>query len=279
MTRLHRRGLLIGAGALLVGCSADPSTHGTSMPRQSTTSDAATPTARTTPAPPTPWTPHPNEVRPEVKIAAARVVERLGGTGRARIVYPQYGGLLESAASVMVVAEVPATTVIDVRLARRGDRWTVTDLRRARRPDRAAPAPDRPTASLLANPRVALPGPAVADLEAGAVDPRIVALLDRLSADFRVSVSVLRSGHPWFVYGTRTTSNHSRGRAVDVWAIDRTPIVSMAPDDRRLHRFITSARSLGATEIGAPVDPDGSGATHFTDDLHRDHVHLGFDSA
>lgn len=226
-------------------------------------------------------------MRAEIKTAAARAVEELGaGSQPVRVVYPQYGGLLESSASVMVIAkrarsdgrgQDSRSTVFDVRLLRRGGRWSVTDARPARGADDVARPPDAAASAVIANPRLELPDPAVGDLRAGVVDPLVVAILDRLSTDFRMRVSVLRTGHPHNVYGTSGLSNHTRGRAVDIWAIDGIPVVSMPPDDPRLLRFISAARDLGSDEIGAPADPDGPGGIHFANDLHRDHVHIGFD--
>ncbi|PSL05999.1 hypothetical protein CLV30_103153 [Haloactinopolyspora alba] len=263
-----------------------------------------------------PWTPAAGEVEPGAKTAAARVVEALGSVSgdstpaarlRAagadpalaaaagelvppaapavtRIVYPQYGGLAGDAASVIVVAEqhwrvgdglAGRSVTADVRLRRRAGGWAVTEVRPATGSD-AAPAGR--AARLVAHPRVELPDAAVADLAAGRVDPAVVDVLLELSADRRLSVSVLRSGHPANVFGTTRTSNHTRGRAVDVWAVDGVPIVGMPADDPALLGFLAAARDAGCDEIGGPVDPDGAGGVHFTDQVHRDHVHLGLES-
>lgn len=313
-----RRAFLLGGGALaLAACAGEG-------PRPPTvTTSSAAPATTPTPAPRlpsvTPWAAGPNEVRPEVKTAATRIVESLGnvpdpgGAPQARliaagfdpaladraralvppsapavaqVVYPQYGGLTSDAASVMVVVEqvwaddaseevVRRTVTADVRLARVGAGWTVVDLRPATVGSVAA-APG-PIAQLLANRSVRLPEAARSDLAAGLVAPEVVQVLLGLAAAHQVDVSVLRSGHPEEVFGTTMTSNHTRGRAVDVWAVDGRHVVDMAPDDPVLLRFLASARALGSDEIGGPTDPDGAGGAHFSDALHRDHVHIGFD--
>lgn len=278
-----------------------------------------------TPSTPTPtlpavqaWSPADGEIQPEVKLAATRVIEALGtvvvdgpaadrladieaGPGlaeqagalvppaapaTAEIVYPQYGGLTSSAASVMTVVEQTwlasgreqrRTVTADVRLTRTGRGWLVTELRPVEPIEAAELTLSGPADTLADNPRVTLPNAAVADLAGGVVDPLVIDALFRLSESHEMSVSVFRSGHPENVFGTDGVSNHTRGRAVDIWAIDAVPVVTMSTDDATLLSFLAAARQLDSDEIGGPVDPDGPGGAHFANDLHRDHVHLGFD--
>lgn len=211
-----------------------------------------------------------------------------GGPATARVVYPQYGGLTASTSSVMAVVEqvwLPGPrarevarrdVTVDVRLVRTGSGWVVTELRPVA-PRRTTSRGRGDVRRLLGSDRVDLPAAARADLLGGGTDPLVVATMLGLAARHRFSVSVLRSGHPVNVFGTDGLSNHTRGRAVDVWAIDGDPVAAMAVDDRRLLSFLTTARELGSTEVGGPVDLDGGGSTHFADLLHRDHVHVGFD--
>jgi hypothetical protein len=276
-----------------------------------------------------PWEAGGNEISPEIKLAAARVLEALGmvpdgaagaagaavgpaadrltavgadpalaaaagallppaAPAVAQIVYPQYGGLERDTASVMAVLRQTwvdgeelrdRLVTADVRLRRAGGSWTVSELHPV------APAPDAvaalrgPAAELAASPRVLLPNAAAADLAAGVVDTRVVAALLALSRTYELAVTVFRGGHPENVFGTDRTSNHTRGRAVDIWAVDGRPVVSMAKDEPFLLDFLAAVRSTGSDEVGGPVDPDGPGGKHFADDLHRDHVHLGFERA
>lgn len=53
----------------------------------------------------------------------------------------------------------------------------------------------------------------------------------------------------------------------------------MAKDEPFLLDFLAAVRASGSDETGGPVDPDGPGGDHFADDLHRDHVHLGYERA
>ncbi|WP_157552571.1 twin-arginine translocation signal domain-containing protein [Jiangella gansuensis] len=266
-----------------------------------------------------PWEPSAGEIAPEIKVAAVRVIEALGNApdgaapptqrltaagaeprlaaaagplvppsvpSTVAVVYPQYGGLERSTASVMAVTEqtwvvdralVSRSVTVDVRLKRGSAGWLVDQLLPAEVIDRAALTLDGAAAQLAASPRVHLPDAAVADLAAGIVDARVVASLLELAATYELSVSVFRAGHPENVFGTDRTSNHTRGRAVDIWAVDGVPVVTMGLDDPLLLGFLDAVRSTGSDEIGGPVDPDGPGGKHFADDLHRDHVHLGFE--
>ena len=149
----------------------------------------------------------------------------------------------------------------------------MTELRPAEPLDPAASLTG-PAGTLARAPGVVLPDSAVADLAAGRVVPVVVTALLELARKYELSVCVFRSGHPEQVFGTGRTSNHTRGRAVDVWAVDGKPVVTM--DRVTVGEFLAAARATGADEVGGPIDPDGPGGVHFTDQVHHDHVHIGF---
>lgn len=282
---------------------------------------AATGAPVTLPAAPA-WSAGPGEVQPEVKLAATRFVElagtwagqagsvpeveqRLAAAGlppglasavapladdaavaaSVEVVYPQYGGLTDDLASVMVVlrqqllpAGGPATSrevILDVRLRRGEDGgWAVTGV------DPGLPlAPDRPPTPLaeqvLANPAVRLPGPARADILAGRVEDPVLAVLQELARDHVVDVLVTRSGHPTNVFDTDRVSNHTIGRAVDLWRIDDQLVVDPGTPRELLSEVMLAAGRAGATEVGGPFDLNGEGRGFFTDPVHADHLHLG----
>lgn len=89
-----------------------------------------------------------------------------------------------------------------------------------------------------------------------------------------VAVSVIRSGHPIDVFGTSRPSDHPKGRAVDVWALDGRPLVEPANHPLAVSgmRF---AAAEGAYNVGGPVLL--SGPQYFSNPTHQDHIHLGFD--
>ncbi len=202
------------------------------------------------------------------------------------VVYPQYGGLTTDRASVMAVVQQTwvsgastnsRTVTADVRLRRSGGAWSVTGLLVAEPTEVPSQTLTGTAGELAGLAGVELPDAALADLAGDEVDDLVPDLLIQLASSFSFSVSVFRTGHPKRVFGSNRTSNHDRGRAVDIWAIDGRPVVTMATDDPTLLSFLEAARDLGSDEIGAPIDPDGPGGVHFTDDVHRDHVHIGFE--
>ena len=218
---------------------------------------------------------------------ADAVTVLLGSAGSAavEVVDAQYGGILSSSSSVLVVLRQWRTegrtvaaggTTVDVRLVAASPRWQVT----AAHPASPSPAASRLGASaaqLLANPRVHLPVAARADLRSGTISSGVLAALHGLATAHVVDVSVVKSGHPLYVFGTNRLSDHPRGHAVDVWAIDGYPVVN--PANRALVESVMRlGASLGAYQVGGPVDLDGGGLQYFSDNTHHDHIHLGFHS-
>lgn len=205
------------------------------------------------------------------------------------VTYPQYGGLAAdlSAASVMMTATQLVGTsrdlarrslTLDVRLARGDAGWQAQQVLLA--PDPAAADALTPSATgLLGTDRVVLPRAARLDVEAGLVDDAVLDALVQLSQQWRLDVQVLSTGHPFTVFGTERQSNHSRGRAVDIWAIDGIPVIDQTRCPWRA--LMEAAAALGADEVGGPVDLDGvrGHRPFFSDHVHQDHVHLGFEPA
>jgi len=219
---------------------------------------------------------------------AAAGSSMLGGDAAALgVVYPQYGGLTSDRASVMAIvkqtarsaegAEITSTRTIDVRLDRTGGAWAVTGIAAdGSRVAAAVAAPSDAARTLLASERVVLSGSAAADVRAGAVDDRIVQLLLRVAERHSLSVTVFATGHPPEVFGTSSTSNHAKGRAVDIYAVDGVPVAGSRPGGP-VSTVLTEAVAAGSTEIGGPWDLDGPGGASFTNALHADHLHLAFD--
>lgn len=209
-----------------------------------------------------------------------------GASSAVEVVYPQYGGLTSTLtqASVMLVAnqyrattDRPETETIsstfDVRLRRTATTaWQITDVLPA-----APAAPPEgivlsPSAqSVLAHEGIVLPGAARADLLSGSIDDRVSQALLTLAQQWRLHVQVIRSGHPINVFATDRVSNHTRGRAVDIWSIDDVPVIDHTAS---AWRELMKAALQVSREVGGP-QKIGSGS--FTDHVHQDHVHVGFD--
>lgn len=203
------------------------------------------------------------------------------------VVYPQLGGLSGERASVMVVlrqrlltgGEIRAVSrTLDVRMIRRDSVWTAESLASAGGTE--VPAPPGlvgPAAQVLASRDIELPDSARWDIMSGRVDGRVLDLLLRLAGEHKLAVTVFATGHPVEVFGSSSVSNHTKGRAVDIWAVDGVPVARQQDRASPLRAVATALLSQGVTELGAPWDVDGPGAAGFANVVHQDHLHLGFD--
>jgi cell wall-associated NlpC family hydrolase len=140
----------------------------------------------------------------------------------------------------------------------------------------AAVAPASPEAlALLRDGNVEFDPEGVADLRAGRIDPRIVAVLHEVAKSHRISVSALMSDHAVNT-ANGSVSNHHFGRAVDIAVIDGRPV---SPDNRAARELAAALLRLDPrirpTELGSPwALPD---PVAFTDGDHQDHIHVAFD--
>ncbi len=280
---------------------------------------ASAPAPTVTPLPVVqPWSPSPSDVQPEVKLAAVRTIEaalthaadgagvaaaraRVAAIGQdpglvsslgdlvtssggavVRVVDAQYGGLLATSASVLVVCRTWAFvagrvtqggSTIDVRLSSASPRWRVTALM----PSQPGPATTALTAAaraVLASPRITLPPASVADVRSGQVHDSVLSAMLGLAQGFTLGVSVVRSGHPLLVFGTNRRSDHPQGRAFDTWAVDGQAVVSSSTPRSLVTAYMRAAAAAGSYNVGGPVLLSGS--TYFSDNTHHDHVHAGF---
>ncbi|HTY71805.1 MAG TPA: hypothetical protein VMI11_05200 [Actinomycetes bacterium] len=297
-----------------------PSPGAASAPARATTSSTAAAPASTAALPrTTPWTARIGEVHPAVKHRATALVQAVaawpegqGGMAAARrrvaalgmdpsladacaplvgsepaaacqVVDAQYGGILATSSSVLVVVDQwrrhadgtvhAGGTTLDIRLVEASPRWRVVDVF----PAHPAPATRTPASNaraVLSSSRIHLPHAAHADVMSGTIHASVLDTLLALADRYVVDVSIVRSGHPYYVFGTRRRSDHPRGRAVDVWALDGRPLVEpvnhpLAVAGMRL------AVAHGAYNVGGPVLL--AGPQYFSDQTHQDHIHLGFD--
>ncbi|MFG2793207.1 hypothetical protein [Streptomyces sp. NPDC048419] len=202
-----------------------------------------------------------------------------------RVVDAQYGGILADTGSVLVVCRqwtrrggtvTAGGTTVDVRLSRARPRWTVTALHPAD-PGPAVSSLSAATRKVLDDSRIALPPAARADVRSGHIHPTTLGALLDLAGTYRMNVSVIRSGHPLYVFGTSRRSDHPRGRAFDVWQIDGRPVVDPATPRRLIESFMRDAAVAGSYNVGGPVLlGGGTSGQFFSDPTHHDHVHVGF---
>jgi len=267
-----------------------------------------------------PWRAGPGEIHPQLKELASRLVETAGSwssgahdtatlrtrleaagfapdlatsTGalltesraaRTQVTYPQYGGLSEARASVMVAAEQTLVGVtgltqrgftVDVRLVQTASGWAVEEALPGT-PGPAVQPLDAARTAVLTHRGITLPAAAAADIRAGVVDTQVLAMLTALADEHELTVAVLVTGHPRNVFGTERVSKHILGRAVDIWRIDGHAVADPATPTELVATVMRRAAELGAVEVGGPVDLDGGrGGAYFSDDVHHDHVHIG----
>jgi len=213
---------------------------------------------------------------------------------RGEIVYPQLGGLDPMGpgartASIMAIvrhrltakggAERDEVRVCDVRLAVQEGRWRVVDLVSVGGQPVDRPGELDPRASaVLDDPAIELPDTARWDIHAGRVDVDLLEVLAQAARSAPVSVTVLISGHPLNVFGTERLSDHSSGRAVDLWRIGGQAIVDSGPASDLTGQVQRAAfADPRVSQIGSPFgsDLDGPGVRRsFVNLVHTDHLHL-----
>lgn len=223
--------------------------------------------------------------------AAAPLYPEAVTTGE--VVYPQVGGLQPlgpgaTTAVMMVVVRqrlltpkrstYDVTRTMDVRLALHDGVWRVVELASAGGlPVDRPPTLDPRALRALDHPQLELPDTAVWDVHAGLVSLDLLDLLAALADTTPLSVAVLRTGHPVNVFGTSRVSNHTQGRAADVWRIAGTPVVTSGaaagPAGDVLRAAVADAR---LSQAGSPdgSDLDGPRRRSFNDLVHKDHLHL-----
>ncbi len=150
--------------------------------------------------------------------------------------------------------------------------------RRRRRPSSrpaAAGRGDAAAEALLQNKNLVLDADAQKDIRSGDVDPRMIALLGKLTEDHKIELSVIKTGHDQFTSGG-SVSNHFVGRGIDIARVDGEIVNPGSPAARELATSIAEMTGdLRPTEVGTPWSIGASG--FFTDGAHQDHLHVAFD--
>jgi hypothetical protein len=212
------------------------------------------------------------------------VVERkLESSGR--VVYPQLSGVTPTSLGAMVVVRQrlrgPAgerrtvTRVFDVRLRRSGGPWRLDRIgsvggKAVPRPQTLSPAARR----VIGNANITLTDSARWDIYRGDIDAGLLGALDRFAERRRISVSVLRSGHPREVWETSRPSAHSRGYAADIYAVDGRLVVRQREAGEPAHALAESVVAAGAAQVGSPWILGPGGRRSFSDPVHQDHLHV-----
>jgi hypothetical protein len=113
------------------------------------------------------------------------------------------------------------------------------------------------------------------DYRSPRLDRRVRTLLVAAAGRQPIRVSCLRTGHSWYVRGTRRVSNHSVWRGVDVDQVGGRPVSRSNTAARRLALWIGGGGAgVRPSEVGSPWRLGGR--PWFSDAGHQAHLHVGF---
>jgi hypothetical protein len=181
---------------------------------------------------------------------------------------PAPGGGLTVLVVVTILAALAAPHATAVRGLLAGELPTITVPTRPAPPSATRPQPG------LSFTNAAGCRPA-SDYRSPHLDQRVRTLLVATADRHRIRVSCLRTGHSWFVKGTRRVSNHSVWRAVDLDRVDGHPVSPSNTAARQLALWIGRGEAgVQPSEVGSPWR--FGGRPWFTDTGHQGHLHVGF---
>ncbi|HSK49144.1 MAG TPA: lytic murein transglycosylase [Solirubrobacterales bacterium] len=118
----------------------------------------------------------------------------------------------------------------------------------------------------------------MADIQSGALDPRVLALLALMTQKHQITISSLRSDHSMMT-ASGNVSNHYYGRAMDIAAVDGVSCTDTAPTSPCAQLGFALAQlqePLHPNELIYCFDLDGPGPAFALPD-HCDHIHAGFE--
>jgi murein DD-endopeptidase MepM/ murein hydrolase activator NlpD len=132
---------------------------------------------------------------------------------------------------------------------------------------------------VLANPNIDIYECGRHDIETGQIDRRVLATLEFLASNgLKPTVSSLKCGHG-FLTSSGNVSEHTTGTAVDIAAINGTPIVGHqgkgSITDLTIQRLLTLQGTMKPHQIISLMTFQGADNTLALPD-HYDHIHVGF---
>jgi hypothetical protein len=140
---------------------------------------------------------------------------------------------------------------------------------------------------VLSDPRIVIYPGGRSDIEAGRIDPRVLAVISYLAeAHGEVTVSCLMSGHSYYVHQTRAqrkrhlapvVSAHTYGRAADISAIGGIPVIGHQQPggivDQAIQEILSLPPALQPKQVISLLDLSGPS---FRLPDHYDHLHIGY---
>src|SRR3954451_4655959 len=132
---------------------------------------------------------------------------------------------------------------------------------------------------VVADPRIDVYACGRKDIEGGQIDRRVLAVLEFLAGSgLKPTVSALECGHSYLTT-SGNVSEHSSGNAVDIAAINGTPILGhQGPGtitDTTIRKLLTLQGPMAPHQIISLMTFEGAANTLSLPD-HADHIHVGF---
>ena len=130
--------------------------------------------------------------------------------------------------------------------------------------------------AVRAHPNIELRLEADADVAAGRVDDRLLAVVLIVATTHRLGeVGPFITGHSTYVAGTDRVSNHALGRAVDLPMVDAVPVSAGNRAARAVaEELVALPPGLRPEELGLPWADLTTLPGVFTDQGHQDHLHV-----
>jgi hypothetical protein len=226
----------------------------------------------------------------DAMAAEVQIVHHPGMWSRGTVEYAQLGGHLNSRISIFVVIrqEIGAessgeperveTRTMEVRLVRTdAGVWALETVASAGGQPIARPAALSPVAAAVVDHElIDLPDTSAWDIYAGFIDQQLLQMMLDMTERTRYSVVVLQTGHAYNVFGTDRVSNHSVGRAVDIYKLESELVVDAhdpSSEVYALSEWVVSRYDI--REFGSPWKFPDAVAHTFTNEVHQDHLHIG----
>ena len=223
-------------------------------------------------------------------VLQVQAVHHPGMWSRGTVQYAQLGGHLDGRISIIVVIrqdlgvdgsgeiERTETRTMEVRLTRtESGAWELETIASAGGQPVERPADLGPlAAAVVDHPRIDLPDSAIWDIYTGHTDDPLLQMMLDLAERTQYSVAVLHTGHSDHVFGTPRLSNHTVGRAVDIYEMGSELVIDSHQLTSSLHavsEWVVSRTDI--KEFGSPWRFEDAVAHTFTNQVHHDHIHIG----
>lgn len=223
-------------------------------------------------------------------VSEVDVVHHPGLWSRGTLEYVQNGGHLNGRISLIVVirqdigfagtseSQHTETRVMEVRLARdAANEWSLETIATTGGVPAERPADLSDVASAVVDhDRIDLPDTAAWDIYRGFIDRQLLQVMLDIAERTPYSVVVMQTGHSYNVFGTERVSNHSVGRAVDIYKLETDVVVDSHDTSSAFHalaEWIVARHDI--REFGSPWRFPDAVAHTFTNEVHHDHLHIG----